>query len=81
MCRRMLKELAFPADEMNRELKKTLKAYLDCHCSIMETANRLYLHRNTVRYRIKKCEEIMGNDLSDSQYCFQLQLCLILSDM
>ena len=28
-----------------------------------------------------KCEEIMGNDLSDSQYCFQLQLCLILSDM
>ncbi len=81
VCRRMLKELAFPADEMNRELKKTLKAYLDCHCSIMETANRLYLHRNTVRYRIKKCEEIMGNDLSDSQYCFQLQLCLILSDM
>lgn len=81
VCKRMLKELAFPDDEMNVELKRTLKAYLDCHCSIMETANRLYLHRNTVRYRIKKCEEILENDLSDWDYCFQLQLCLILSDM
>ena len=81
VCKRMLKELAFPEDEMNVELKRTLKAYLDCHCSIMETANRLYLHRNTVRYRIKKCEEILDNDLSDWEYCFQLQLCLILSDM
>lgn len=77
ICRRMLKELAFPEDEMNMELQRTLKAYLDCHCSIMETANRLYLHRNTVRYRIKKCEEMLGNDLSDWDYCFQLQLCLI----
>lgn len=77
ICRRMLKELAFPEDEMNVELQRTLKAYLDCHCSIMETANRLYLHRNTVRYRIKKCEEMLGNDLSDWDYCFQLQLCLI----
>lgn len=81
VCRRMLKDLAFPADEMNLELKRTLRAYLDCRCSIMETANHLYLHRNTVRYRIKKCQEILGNDLSDAEYCFQLQLCLILSDM
>lgn len=81
VCKRMLKDLAFPDDEMNVELKRTLKAYLDCHCSIMETANRLYLHRNTVRYRIKKCEEILESDLNDWDYCFQLQLCLILSDM
>lgn len=81
VCKRTLKDLAFPEDEMNLELQKTLKVYLDCHCSIMETANRMYLHRNTVRYRIKKCEEILENDLSDWDYCFQLQLCLMLSDV
>lgn len=81
VCKRTLKELAFPEDETNLGLQKTLKVYLDCHCSIMETANRMYLHRNTVRYRIKKCEEILNNDLSDWDYCFQLQLCLILADV
>ena len=81
VCKQMLKDLSFPQDETNSDLKKTLRAYLDCRCSIMETANRLYLHRNTVRYRIKKCEEILQHNLDDTDYCFQLQLCLILSDM
>lgn len=81
VCKRMLGDLAFPDDETNMDLKRTLRAYLDCRCSIMETANRLYLHRNTVRYRIKKCEELLKHNLDDADYCFQLQLCLILSDM
>ncbi len=81
VCLNVLKSLAHPEDEMTMELKKTLKVYLDCRCSIMETANRLFLHRNTVRYRIKKCEEILDNDLSDPEYCFQLQFSLMLSDL
>lgn len=81
VCINVLKSLAYPQDEMTIELKKTLKIYLDCHCSIMETANRLYLHRNTVRYRIKKCEEILENGLNDPEYCFQLQFSLMLSEL
>lgn len=81
VCRRLLKDLAYPDNEMNRELRHTLKTYLDCHCSIVETANQLYVHRNTVRYRIKKCEEIMEVDLMDASLCFQIQLCLYMSEM
>ena len=65
---------------MSLELRKTLKTYLDCHCSIIETANLLFVHRNTIRYRIKRCEEILENDLRDPDYCFQVQLCLVFTD-
>ena len=80
VCVKILKSLAYPQDEMSLELRKTLKTYLDCHCSIIETANLLFVHRNTIRYRIKRCEEILENDLRDPDYCFQVQLCLVFTD-
>ncbi len=80
VCIQTLKCLAYPQDEMNMELRKTLKAYLECHCSIVATANKLFVHRNTIRYRIKKCQEILDNDLTDSDYCFQIQLSLLFTE-
>lgn len=77
-CLHVLKELAYSSDEMIIELRRTLQVYLECRYSITATASRMFLHRNTIKYRIKRCEEILGNDLSDSDYCFQLQLGLIL---
>lgn len=77
-CLHTLKTLAYPKDEMMSELQKTLRVYLDCSCSITETANRMFLHRNTVKYRIKKCEEIIGKDLSHATEYFQIQLSLVL---
>lgn len=80
VCIQTLKSLAYPQDEMSAELRKTLKTFLDCHCSIIETANLLYVHRNTIRYRIKRCEEILEHDLGDPDYCFQVQLCLVFTE-
>lgn len=77
-CLHMLRSLAYPKDEMALELRKTLRTYLDCKCSVTETANRMFLHRNTIKYRIKKCEEILETDFTDADYCFQLQLSLML---
>ncbi len=77
-CLYHLKGLTNPEDEMTLELRRTLKTYLDCRCSVTETANHMFLHRNTIKYRIKKCEEILGREISDANYCFQLQLSLVL---
>lgn len=77
-CLYHLKGLTNPEDEMTLELRRTLKTYLDCRCSVTETANHMFLHRNTVKYRIKKCEEILGREIVDANYCFQLQLSLVL---
>lgn len=80
ICKATLKELAYPDNQMEDELRKTLYTYLSCNSSITKTAEILYLHRNTIKYRLKKCEEILGVDLSDVSNCFQIQLALILTE-
>jgi DNA-binding PucR family transcriptional regulator len=46
------------------ELVPTLRAFLDCNGSWSACAARLYVHVNTVRYRIGRIEELTGRDLS-----------------
>lgn len=71
-----LKSLAYSEDETLIEFKNTLKMYLDLNCNITDTANALFVHRNTVKYRIKRCEEILGQDITDPSYSLQLRLSL-----
>ncbi|MDW0113101.1 helix-turn-helix domain-containing protein [Sporosarcina saromensis] len=44
----------------NSELLKTLKVYLSSFLNLKESAEKLFIHRNTVKYRIKKIEELYG---------------------
>lgn len=50
-------------DKERAELHKTLRAYYENHCHIADTAKHLYLHRNTVIYRLDKCERLTGRKL------------------
>jgi len=62
--------------EEESSLLETLSVYLETHCQISETAKRLFVHRNTVVYRIEKCEEILGKSLKDSETTLQIRLAL-----
>ncbi|WP_445488033.1 PucR family transcriptional regulator [Niallia sp. 03133] len=55
-------------------LLNTLSVYLETHCQISETAKRLFVHRNTVIYRLEKCEELLGSSLKDADLTFHLRL-------
>lgn len=55
--------LLFLEDKERGELLKTLRSFLDNHCHIADTAKQLYLHRNTVIYRLDKCEQLTGRSL------------------
>lgn len=81
ICECTLKELAYPQNQMEEELRKTLYTYLSCNGSITKTAENLYLHRNTIKYRLKKCKEILDTDFSDVSSCFQIQLALLLTEL
>lgn len=48
------------------ELLKTLRIFYDTHCWLAETAKQLFVHRNTVSYRLDKCEKLTGRKLRDS---------------
>ena len=53
-------------DSMNgTDLVNVLKSYLDNNGSIQASARQLFVHRNTVMYKIRKIEGILDIDLSD----------------
>ncbi|WP_313469039.1 helix-turn-helix domain-containing protein, partial [Carnobacterium sp.] len=78
-CQSILKELAYPEEENLIELRKTLKTYLDFQCEIAKTAKELFIHRNTVKYRIDNCETIVGMPIADPINSLNLRLALSLS--
>ncbi len=49
--------------EHNTELLNTLALFLKTGLNYKQTADQLFLHHNTVRYRIKQIGEISGRDL------------------
>jgi len=62
-------------------LEQTLHAYLKCACNTTETANALFLHRNSVIYRLHRIEELCDIDLSDTDTRFRLRLSYAISNV
>lgn len=53
------------------ELLETLKVFLNCSCNGKETAEKLYIHRNTMAYRIRQIEKITNKKLADMKVCYE----------
>ncbi|EHQ88538.1 PucR family transcriptional regulator [Desulfosporosinus youngiae] len=49
----------------NTDFMKTLETFLAHRCDLKETAKVSFVHPNTLRYRLKKIEEILDVDLDD----------------
>ncbi|MCJ7736739.1 MAG: helix-turn-helix domain-containing protein [Anaerolineae bacterium] len=58
------------------ELTTTLEAYFAHQGNVSQTAESLYLHRNSLLYRLERITAITGMDLGDADDCFSLQLAL-----
>ncbi len=63
------------------DLVPTLKAFFAAHGNLSRTAELLYLHRNTVSYRLQRIEELSGLRLDDEEDRFRLQLALKLREL
>jgi DNA-binding PucR family transcriptional regulator len=61
---RLLGPLAEYDRRHSAELLPTLRSFLACDGSWSACASRMYVHVNTVRYRIGRIESITGRDLS-----------------
>lgn len=55
------------------DLKETLEVYLSCGKNIKKAAEQLFVHQNTLYYRVQKIEELCGINLKDEKTCFSLQ--------
>lgn len=64
--------------EKSAELYQTLRVFTKCGFNKAHTSERLFLHRNTVNYRIAQIESICGIDLSTTELLFSLQLSFLI---
>ena len=60
--------------EHKAELVKTLNAYFDNDCSLQKAADELFIHYNTMRYRIERINEVTGLDVFNSNDRLNLQV-------
>ncbi|WP_455593811.1 PucR family transcriptional regulator [Bifidobacterium merycicum] len=67
--------------ENGTDLTDVLRGYLDHNGSVRDTAADLFVHRNTVNYKIAKAGDVLGMDLSRLKNRMQLMLGYMLMDM
>jgi len=64
-CHPALKVLRKYDDKNNTELYVTLRTYLECNKNLQATAKSLFIHRNSLAYRIARIKELTGIDLDN----------------
>jgi sugar diacid utilization regulator/GAF domain-containing protein len=63
------------------ELQATLRTYLDTGCSVKATAEALYVHPNTVAYRLQRIGKILDVDLKAPKELLRLQWSLMIDEV
>lgn len=62
--------------EKDPTLVETLRAHLDSFGEVAAAAQSLHVHPNTVRYRVRRIEEVLGTSLADPDVRLLLSLSL-----
>lgn len=68
-------------DELNgTKFYDTLKEYLLCGRNVGMTAEKMFIHRNTMIYRLTRIKEVLGENVNDPQTARKLLLKILLKD-
>jgi DNA-binding PucR family transcriptional regulator len=67
-----------PLAETGSGLLETLVVFLDNNSSVEATARALFVHANTVRYRLKRIQETTGYSPTDARDAYVLRMALTL---
>jgi hypothetical protein len=70
-----------PLQAHSTELLTTLWSYFDNGRSLEATARELFVHPNTVRYRLKRVSDVIGWDATGAREALILQSALIIGSM
>lgn len=73
----LLSQVHAPLAAAGGHLVETLSGYLDQGRSLEATARQLYVHPNTVRYRLRRIATVTGWDPTDAREGFVLQIALV----
>lgn len=73
-CHPALSVLSRYDHDNGMNLYHTLEAYLQCDCSVKDTAQKLFIHRNTLNYRLERIQALTQIDLGNSNLRFLLAM-------
>ena len=76
--RDLVRNVYLPVRDARSELLETATAFLDQGGSVEGTSRVLFVHANTVRYRLKRILEITGLAPGDARHAFTLRVALVL---
>lgn len=65
----------------NTEYINFLREYINHNSSVQELASSMFVHRNTINYKIKKIKEITGYDMIKEEDKFKIMLALKIQDI
>lgn len=75
---RLRTEVYDPLQSAGGDLLRTTATFLDLGGAVEATARQLFLHPNTVRYRLRKVAEVTGRDVSRERPAQEVRLAVIL---
>lgn len=64
----------------DKELLKTIRTYLECNLNVSLTSKKLYMHRNSLQYRIEKFIEKTGIDIKNFQGAVTAYLAILANE-
>lgn len=73
LCDALSRLMAYD-QQADKELVKTLGAFLDCNGNLTETSERLFIHRNTLKYRLERIRDITQVDLDTAETRLMLHI-------
>ena len=77
--RRLIDSVVAPLAAAGGELLRTLAVYIEGGGALEACARTLYVHPNTVRYRLRRIGEITGHSPTDPRDSFVLRTALVVS--
>ncbi|WP_203567082.1 PucR family transcriptional regulator [Aestuariimicrobium ganziense] len=76
--RTLAQDVYGPLEQAGGDLLSTCVGFLDHGCSVEGTARALFVHANTVRYRLKRIQEVTGYSPMDPREAYVLRLAITL---
>ena len=58
----------------NSKLLETFETYLDENCNIDKTSRKLFIHKNTLKYRLERIEKLLECDINDFQQLVKYEI-------
>ena len=82
LCEMFLQEVfrGNAMDQFDKETLATVNAFFENDLNISETARKMYLHRNTLGYRLDKIQKTTGLDVKKFEDALTFKIALMVSD-